>query len=470
MKNTVFAFLMLCAPGNLLFAQPIPPDSLYLGQTPPGAMPQVFQLSVSPGSFAAERITISPDNKEIYYSEVDTYYPTTGAFIKYYRYAGNHWTGPYTLYEDFLAPVLTMNGDTMIFQSDNSDYQSYYSVLNSGIWSSPRRFLLDLNSAHYCQTTSPGNFYISSSAVTGVGGNDWCRLEMNSQDTTAVSLGLPVNNGADNLDFFIARDESYMVLAKNGLRISYHKDDGSWTNPKSLGSNINFGLGMWGPYVSADHKYLFYTTGLQPDYSDTYVYWVRFDNLMDSLQYTNYDPYVKTLIPEQYAYVGHPFSYTIPENTFFDDDGNETLTFTARMGNNTPLPSWLTFDTITATFSGIPPSIAALNLKIKATDDMGSSVTTLFKINVMEPTSIEPGNASALRVCPNPTSGILKVSFESAGEIKVKGRIFNTHGLIICQKEFCSETEFNLSEVPGGIYLFTAETEGRIFTQRICVR
>jgi hypothetical protein len=469
MKTTVFALLLFFVSGNLIFAQPIPPDSLYLGQTPPGAMPQVFQLSVSPGSFAAERIAISPDNTGVYYSEIDTYYPTTGAFIKYYSYSGNHWTGPFTLYEDFLAPAMSVNGDTMIFQSDNSDYQSYYSVLNSGIWSSPRRFLLDLNSAHYCQSTDPGNFYISSSAVTGIGGNDWCRLEMNSQDTTVVSLGLPVNNGADNLDFFIARDESFMVLAKNGLKISYHKDDGSWTNPKNLGAHINFGLGMWGPYVSADNKYLFYTTGTQPDYSDTYIYWVQFDNLMDSLQFTNYDPYVKNLIPEQYAYVGHPFSYTVPENTFFDDDGNETLTFTARMGNNTPLPSWLAFDTITATFSGIPPSIAALNLKIKATDDMGSSVTTLFKINIVVPTAIEPARGAVIRAYPNPTSGLLKVSCDVEGKKSVKAQIVDILGHIICQKEITTETDFDLSESPAGIYFLSLEIQGEKVVQRISV-
>ena len=31
---------------------------------------------------------------------------------------------------------------------------------------------------------------------------------------------------------------------------------------------INFGKGMWGPYITADYKYLFYTTGTKPDYSD----------------------------------------------------------------------------------------------------------------------------------------------------------------------------------------------------------
>jgi len=467
MKTTVIAILLIIAVEHLLPAQTIPTDSLYLGQTPPGAVPQVFQLSVNPGSFAAERICISPDNKVIYFSEVHSYYPTTGAYVKYYSYSGNHWTGPFMLYEDFLAPALTPDGDTMIFQSDNSDYESFYSVVNSGQWTSPRRFLLGLNSAHYGQSTDLGNFYISSTADPGIGGNDWCRLDVSSQDTTAVSLGLPVNNGADNLDFFIARDESFMVLAKNGLKISYHKEDGSWTNPKSLGSQVNFGLGMWGPYVSTDHQYLFYTTGTQPDYSDTYIYWVQFDNLMDSLQYTNYDPYVKNQVPEQFAYAGHPFNYTIPDSTFCDDDGNETLTYSTRLGNNAPLPTWLTFDTITATFSGIPPAVAILNIKIKATDDEGSAVTALFRINVLEPTSTGDVELQSVLAYPNPVSGILHISAGSPNCRHMKAEIVSIDGKEVCSKEFTDETDWDLGDLPVGYYLLVIHIDNVMIRRKI---
>jgi len=72
MKTTaicVFIFMFLC---RFAYAQTIPSDRTYLGQIPPERIPERFELSVNPGSFAAERIAISNDGKEIYYTEVKT--------------------------------------------------------------------------------------------------------------------------------------------------------------------------------------------------------------------------------------------------------------------------------------------------------------------------------------------------------------------------------------------------------------
>ena len=41
-----------------IFAQAIPEDSLYLGQTPPGNIRKVFNLTADQGYFAAEKIAI----------------------------------------------------------------------------------------------------------------------------------------------------------------------------------------------------------------------------------------------------------------------------------------------------------------------------------------------------------------------------------------------------------------------------
>ena len=61
---------------NLLFAQGIPSDSLYLGQTPPGNIPKIFNLPVTGGLRPIERIAISSDGKEIYFGLLNTYPPS----------------------------------------------------------------------------------------------------------------------------------------------------------------------------------------------------------------------------------------------------------------------------------------------------------------------------------------------------------------------------------------------------------
>jgi hypothetical protein len=75
-----------------------------------------------------------------------------------------------------------------------------------------------------------------------------------------------------------------IVSNRPALAVSFKKDDGSWTNPRIFGRKIDFGLGSWGPWVTPDNKYMFYSTGTKPDYSDVAVYWVRIDGVIDSIK------------------------------------------------------------------------------------------------------------------------------------------------------------------------------------------
>jgi len=268
------------------FAQSVTNGSLYLGQIPPGITPEKFPLSVNQGFFAAERIAISHDGKDIYYSEIKGYYPIKGENIKRYCFTDGKWTGPFNLFFGY-APALSANGDTMYFERKDSKNisQTFISVKNGRNWGYPKRILTELDKAHYCQKTSNGNYYISTKSGYGEGLSDWCKVVFNGNDTTAVSLGKPLNTPWENLDFYVAVDESYIIITTPlGLAISFNRQNGTWTDPINLGKKINFGIGMWGPVVSADNKYLFYSTGTKPDYSDVSVYWVRFDEIIDSLR------------------------------------------------------------------------------------------------------------------------------------------------------------------------------------------
>ena len=348
--------------------QPIPTESLYLGETPPGNTPKTFPLSVNNGSFAAERISISQDGKDIYYSEILGYYPLRGENIKRYTYADGKWNGPFNLFVG-IGPALSITGDTLYFERVEPENKpvTYISVRSGSDWGTPKKILTKLDRAHYYQITSTGNHYISSIAENGAGMNDWCKINISGTDSTASSLGRPLNTGGDNLDFFVSRDESFMIVTNRPqLAISYRKDDGTWTNPRNFGKNINFGLGSWGPWVTPDNKYLFYSTGTKPDYSDVAVYWVRIDNIIDSLKNTNLSPYIKSLIPGQNAVSGKPFTFTVPDNVFFDDDSKEALTYSAQMLDDKPIPAWIVFDPATRTFSGTPPEAGELTVVVVA--------------------------------------------------------------------------------------------------------
>jgi len=281
--SAVFSFLAISG-----FTQSIPVRNLYLDQTPPGCTPKIFPLAVKQGFFAAERIAISDDGKYIYYSEIKGYYTNTGESIKKYSFSEGKWTGPVILFEGYAAPALSITGDTMFVETN---FETYISIKKDSLWTKPKRILTGLDSAHYYQVTRNGNYYISTKSGKGEGLSDWCRILINKSDTTALSIGRPLNTSGENLDFFVSGDESFMIVTNRpALGISYRKDDGSWTNPRNFGPKINFGLGSWGPWVTPDNKYLFYSTGTKPDYSDVGVFWVRIDGIIDSLKQTNLSP------------------------------------------------------------------------------------------------------------------------------------------------------------------------------------
>ena len=64
------------------------------------------------------------------------------------------------------------------------------------------------------------------------------------------------------------------------------------------------------------------------------------------------------------------FSFTIPQESFIDID-SDVLNYSAVLidntGNETALPSWLSFDVNTKTFSGTPSFDDAGSLRIKVT-------------------------------------------------------------------------------------------------------
>jgi hypothetical protein len=427
-----FFFLIIVISFASLFAQSIPVDSTYLSQSVPGNTAKIFRLPVSNGFFAAERLTISPDSDEIYYSELDGYFHTSR--IKYFIYSNNKWNGPFNLFERFFSPELSPDGKSMFFQSvDNPITEIRYSVKSETGWSTPSKFLSNLPLQYLLQETNNGNFYFSSnSSKGGLGQRDWSRLIINGTDTVLQSLGVPLCTSGDDVDFCVSRDELCIILARAsfGIFISYHKPDGTWTNPKKLITSLG-----WSPCLTSDNKFLFFSSGSgTASRNDTWIYWERVDNLIDSLKHTNFIPYLKSAIANQTDTAGHAFSFTIPDSTFIDDDGNNTLSYSAKLNNGSPLPSWLTFNPVTKTFSGTPSSPGAITIVITATDTAKASASTTFSITIANPTGVEesknqiPKESMLYQNYPNPFNPTTMISYRITAFNNVKLTIYNVLG------------------------------------------
>lgn len=363
----------------------------YLGQKPPGDTPVKFAPRIINDSpfFSMDRCAFSGDGKEFYYTRNNTWFSSKEASIQLYKFNGAKWIGPSTFQKILYAPSFTKNYDTMyLIGAGRGRVMQTHRTPNG--WSQPDTVIKRSYGLYDFMVTNSGNIYAASN-INGPANNfafyDICVAKpLASGDTTITSLGKPINTPGFDGDFFIAPDESYMLLSakeKPGYEceifISYHKPDGTWTNPKTLGALINYGEAhRWGEYVTPDGKYLFYSYGHGP--WDCSLYWVRFDNLLQKLKHTNFEPYVKDSIATQTATINMPFNFTMPANTFYDDDGNNTLTYTAGSEGGGPLPEWLTFDSKTQKFSGTPTAKGNFTFVIMAMDDAKAVATDVFTL------------------------------------------------------------------------------------------
>lgn len=99
---------------------------------------------------------------------------------------------------------------------------------------------------------------------------------------------------------------------------------------------------------------------------------------------TNDAPTAEVEIAEQTATELVFWSYTLPAGAFEDVDLGDALTYTATLADGSALPSWISFDGGTVTFTGTPQGsdIGAVELKVVATDGSGASAFITFDLSV----------------------------------------------------------------------------------------
>ncbi|MBL8905027.1 MAG: putative Ig domain-containing protein, partial [Rhizobiales bacterium] len=98
----------------------------------------------------------------------------------------------------------------------------------------------------------------------------------------------------------------------------------------------------------------------------------------------NVSPVVVVPIANQSTDEDAGFSFTVPPASFIDVDAGDTLTLSATLADGSPLPSWLSFDPATQTFSGTPlnDDVGALSIRVTATDTAGATAFQDFTITV----------------------------------------------------------------------------------------
>lgn len=109
----------------------------------------------------------------------------------------------------------------------------------------------------------------------------------------------------------------------------------------------------------------------------------------------NHAPVLSSALPNQTVAEGAPFSFTFSSTTFTDPDQGDTLTYSATLADGSALPSWLSFDALTRTFTGTPPVSGTVSVLVTANDLYGLSAADSFDITASVQNLTLTGTANA---------------------------------------------------------------------------
>ena len=101
-----------------------------------------------------------------------------------------------------------------------------------------------------------------------------------------------------------------------------------------------------------------------------------------SVEDTNDAPTVANAMADQIIVEGGSLNFQFNSNVFLDVDKTDSLSFTATLSDGNALPSWLTFDADTRTFTGTPSSsdTGGIKINVTATDTSNATVSDDFNI------------------------------------------------------------------------------------------
>jgi hypothetical protein len=159
---------------------------------------------------------------------------------------------------------------------------------------------------------------------------------------------------------------------------------------------------------------------------------------------------------------------TISVSATAGDDGNpigSTLTYTWSVISgeeaNVTIVSPDQLDTdVTITKAGV------YTLQITVTD--GELIATDIVVIEVQPVGIVPVLVPALKLYPNPVSGILNLELQNTGEVYFTVKMFSITGQAIFNAEIAkSRLQIDVRDLDAGLYIITVNSGEHVFTERI---
>ena len=254
-------------------------EGTYLGQKPPGSIPEPF----APGMVSTDNWEVdgvfTPDLKEFYFiREVGEKDEEKAMKFMRFHYRDNRWSDS-IISNRVGQPVISPDGSVLHLG------RKFKQRLENGNWSGLKDLSPILDSIPIMQLSSSSNGTYVFDAM-GEGVLRYSRVIDGTREDP-VLFGEEINSGTANAHPFIAPDESYMLwdgrkedgYGNADIYVSFRQEDGSWGNAINLGNTINTEASENGARVTPDGKYLFFNRNVgkvnpTDKYDDVNMFWV----------------------------------------------------------------------------------------------------------------------------------------------------------------------------------------------------
>lgn len=254
----------------------------YPGQRRPGSTPEIFAPGIVSLGFHEHNIAISPDGKEIFFVAASSDF--SRYLIMTTRLDKGAWTAPevapFSGGRNDGAPAFSPDGKRLYFSSRRprpagetaDDFDIWYVERLGDSWTEAMNLGSPVNTGQHevnPSVAADGTIYFQRIAKLGT--LDW---DLYLAPLTKGAYGppeklpTPVNTEANEAGPFIAPDGNYLLFQSNrpggyglmDIYVTYRTKARGWTDPVNLGEKINSRYSDWGPVVSPDAHYLFFSS------------------------------------------------------------------------------------------------------------------------------------------------------------------------------------------------------------------
>ena len=247
----------------------------YLGQKPPGLIPEPFAPDfVTTGGWEYGGV-FSPDLKEFYFLRQVGETNKEQEFVVF-KNENNTWNET-VISSRKGQPFISPDGKTMHLG------RRYMKRKESGEWSEIKKLDTPFDSLPIMSLTasSKGTYFFDEFKRDFTGDIRYSRL-IDGKHEEPKLLNEKINTGK-SFHPFIAPDESYLIFdskreggyGDSDLYISFRQQNGEWGDPINLGADINTKAWEASASVTPDGKYLFFNRNIGSDnYENVDIFWV----------------------------------------------------------------------------------------------------------------------------------------------------------------------------------------------------